>query len=297
MADYIGKYQNSILRFPIHPGSDIWGPMISNLATHKYCYAFGDNRVVSASFGYSYTVGDSTLLPVMKWLNGYCYFSGDSKYIWYSTTWSSWVKTVTAPGFPPAEVWEWDDETETTGAYTGEEWYSGTLPVFNSTSSFVARGSNRGDVQGEFNGAPIDVGTEWEYWQRETEDESHAGVYLPEGTAENDIIIGVPQFIDDTDETYVRSLEKTDGKYTYDAIYYDSVYSTWIYGTYGSDGGWWEGTEPDTESAVTFNFTYNEPEEGQEPPIGEDFIVEFDKYVIGDDTEKSYTFNVGRWHK
>jgi hypothetical protein len=290
MTEYIGRYHNGVLRNPVHPGGTIAAPLLS--ANGKYCYLFGV-RVISSQFGYSYKLGTDELKPVMKWLNGYCYFAyGNSKYLWYSTTWG-WVITTTSPGVPPIETWTWDDDTETTGKYTGDVWYSGTLPALDSTSSFIARGSNRGTIQGSYEGNPVNVTTTWEYWQRDSEATSPVGIYKPKVTATGTITIGLPQFIDDDDETYVRSLVKVSGYYTYGGIHYNLTHSKWIYGTYGSDSGWWEGDEPNVDGTVTFTFTINDDSDA----TGEDFTVEFDQYVIGDNTQDSYFFNVGKWHK
>ena len=161
---------------------------------------------------------------------------------------------------------------------TAEFWsYDGPNPY---SATFVKKGTAALDKT-----ADIDS---WARWEKSTFGGFY-GVYTAAGGAAGTKVIGVPQYIDENDNVFVRSVQKKIYSLTRRAYVYSGAEVTiesiggselWVMGSYLSDGGWHQSsTEPNVSSPVTFEFTTRPGQEN--PPSGEDIVLSFDKYVVG----------------
>lgn len=222
------------------------------------------------------TVDGSKYTPVYTDINGFIYWRG-SGYIYYSLAWG-WVKCNMFPGYEPVETSEYDSEKGET-VYGGDSFYEiGSIPYSEGKSSrMTPRGTLRNkDVKS--------VSIEWERWVGQTE----FGEYEGKGGASGTRILGLPKFRGNG-ETFLRSVNKERGYFTYGRIHYSS--GKWVIGEIGSANGWHEGSEPKTGSSVTFQFCRPEGSEVK----GSNISVSFDSYVMGEETDTGYLGEVAVW--
>ncbi len=234
----------------------------------------------------------TTFYPLYQSINSVNYWEGGNYYLWYN---GYWIISKTA-GFGITEDWKWNNEDDHTegGYYSGDEWYSSySLPAVGESVVFYPRGSKRGTTQNAYESSnEIEVSASFDYWQYSERGDAPAGIYAPMSDQSGNKIVGIPQWTDQDDTEYTRSLEKDDnGHYTYGTISYDKDNEKWLIGTYESNSGWWEGEEPSISESVTFEFTINDDSNAE----GDDIILEFDQYVIGDNTEDRYIGEAPIW--
>ena len=247
--------------------------------------------VISLRYGMIFLSGVNEFIPTYKNINGYSSYIQGSNVLWYdaSTIWTTWIISTT-PGISPVEYWLADDpvnDPSGAGSYQGTAFYTGTPPALGGSATFQARGSLRGTTKDAYSGTPITITTQYQRWESST----LYGKYTAAGGASGTKYCGLPQWKDGDDNAYVRSLTKTDGKYSYGSISYNSTYSKWLIGTYGNVSGWYEGSEPSKTSPVTFTFTVPDGSE----LTGTNKTITFDEYVKGENTEIVLLTEASRW--
>lgn len=246
--------------------------------------------VISEHYGMVFLQGSSEYVPTYININGYCsyYYESTGNTLWYDLTYGWMISSN--PGISPVEYWMPADPINNpsgAGAYTGTAFYTGTPPALGSSATFEARGNLRGTTKDAYSGTAITLTTKYERWESST----LYGEYIAAGGASGTKYCGLPQWKDANGNTYVRSLAKTSGKYSYGSISYDSSHSKWLIGTYEGETGWWEGSEPSKTGSVTFIFTA--PQDAE--VIGEDIEITFDQYVKGDNITTIYIGEVEKW--
>lgn len=204
--------------------------------------------------------------------------------------------------------------------YRGHDWWG---PSTSLEDTYEARGSNRGNTSGEYEGTPKTVGLTYTGYKRiDNTGVEPAGEYeeftrnvdgsinVPSDPATGEV--GLPQWTDADGTTYIRSLKKnSNSQYSYGKIYYDG--EKWLIGIKGSRGGWWEGDEPDRNSNVTFTAmkvaNKADTEDDDTVNVGDhiedddtaDIIVSFDQLVAGNKFVNTFTdkivlaAQVGMW--
>ena len=136
----------------------------------------------------------------------------------------------------------------------------------------------------------------FEYWKKDTSSTSMSGpvygVYIKNNDSSDKKIIGSPQFKDENNERYVKSLyPQEDGvHYTYGAIHYEG--GKWLIGTIGDANGWWEGQEPSINNSTTFHFRKNDDSEA----TGTDKIISFEEYAAVTEKKEIYLGEIAIWH-
>ena len=245
--------------------------------------------VISNHYGMIFLQNTNELIPTYININGYCsYRNPYAVILWYDVTYG-WVISST-PGISPVEYWMPSDPINNpsgAGEYTGTAFYTGTPPALGGSATFQARGSLRGTTKDAYSGTAITLTTKYERWESAT----LYGEYTAAGGASGTKYCGLPQWKDGSSNTYIRSVSKTSNKYTYGDISYNTTYSKWLIGTYGSTSGWYEGSEPSKTGSVTFTFTVPEGSE----LTGANKTITFDKYVKGENTETIYLTEAGTW--
>lgn len=230
-----------------------------------YCSNWGGYVMTRDYFSYSLKIDNSELHPVYSSINGYCYWEGNG-YVYYSQTYG-WVWSNLFPGYEPLEEYEYDEEKkEYVGK--GDAFYTiGSIPSSESSEQeMTGRESNYGKEGKKLTAV-------WKRWVSSKE----FGKYEPKGDASGDKHLGLPRFRGNG-TYYVRSFAKENGYYKYGAIRHTE--GKWVIGEIGSDSGWWEGSEPSKDGAVTFKFTVNKGSEAE----GQDISVSLNDYVKGDES-------------
>lgn len=245
--------------------------------------------VIGTYWGMIILRGSGQYIPTYKSFNGYSSYVLDSNVLWYDLIYG-WVITTTTPGVSPIEYWKPVDpvnDPDGAGSYQGTAFYTGTPPALGGSATFQARGSLRGTTKDAYSGTPITITTQYQRWESAT----LYGEYTAAGGASGTKYCGLPQWTDGDDNTYIRSISKTDGKYSYGNIKYDITSLKWLIGTYGSASGWYEGSEPSKTGSVTFTFTVPEGSE----LTGTNKTISFDEYVKGENTQTVLITEVSRW--
>ena len=240
-----------------------------------YAFDAGSNwggRIITKELCYSLVVGGSVLKPSFSSINGYIHWSGG---VWYTQTWGWVYMTGMFPGYEPLEDYDPQEQK-----YTGDAFYTLSIPSGNGrTSRMTPHGSIReGEVK--------EVSAKWTRWTATGFFEF--GEYEPQDDATGTRWLGLPRFRGGG-EYFTRSLEKTNGHFTYGRIRYAS--GKGVIGEPGSDAGWHEGAEPKRDGSVTFRFTKPEGSEA----TGTDITVSLYDHVKGDESGKAYLGEVAIW--
>lgn len=275
--------------------TELWYPQISGMKIGKdlwvgkggdeYLYAYDVSSkqltahvITESLIGYELKSSGYTYRLQMKEINGYAYwyaFGGGN--IYYVTN-IGWVITSLRAGVVPVE--NYDSET---GKYTGDKfWSSQYLPEISdgSTVQFVPRGSIRDT------GSERTVEFSMPRWRCNTK----FGIYTPANSeVSGNKILGVPRFVDQIGNEYIRSSQKTSGFYTYGEIHQES--GKWVIGEIGSDDGWYEGSEPNVENPISFLFCKNPESEINK----QNLLITFDEYVQGSDRTGAFLGEFAIW--
>ena len=240
------------------------------------CYDWG-GYVMSRSLCYSLKVDGTELKPVFSSVNGYAYWGGSGGSVYFSQT-HGWVyMTSMFPGYEPLEESTYDRETAEY-SYDGDAFYTfSSFPTPGGEKEMTARGSLYGK-----NGKTLTAS--WTRWVGAKE----FGKYKGEDGASGEKCLGLPRFRGNG-TYYVRSFAKENGHFKYGGIRFTD--GKWVIGEIGSDGGWWEGSEPSKDGSVTFKFTKSEGSEA----TGEDISVSLSDYVKGDETASVMLGEVAIW--
>lgn len=225
-------------------------------------------------FSYRLKIGDYVFEPVYSDVNGYIYWQGNG-YIYFSET-QGWVWGFKFPGYEPLEDYHWEEEEL---VWTGDDFYSFYSPpsAAGDTVMMTPRGALHGDEERELK-------NEWPRWTSTTE----FGEYKGADGEETVRVLGLPKFTGDG-ETFVRSLRRVKGYFTYGRIRYAN--GKWLIGQEGSSSGWHVGSEPQVSKSVTFKFTKLPDSEAE----GRDITVSFDRYIGGEETERAYLGSAAVW--
>lgn len=245
----------------------------SGVDNGRFAFQTSLGYIIAEKLAYSLKVGGSEYSPVFSDINGYIYWSSGRDFIYRSVNYG-WVKCSRFPGFEPNEYYD-----NNAKKYMGDAFWSGSIPSGTSSATFSPRGSNRDS------GSSVTVTRYWKRWQSS----NLCGKYSPQDDASGDLYFGLPRWKDGSGVYYVRSVSRTDGKYSYGGIIYNG--SKWIIGTVNDPSGWWEGSEPSKSGSTTFRFTVPENSE----VTGSNKIVSFYDYVLGEETAEAYLAEVAIW--
>ena len=278
------QYVPSLFRTPAYPGftppDGIWRGkgLDEGLYSFKVSSQWGGHVIVrDANLFPSLQIDGSKLAPVFTDVNGYMYWQGNG-YVYCTKTYG-WVWCSVFPGYEPVENHKFSDgDVE----WTGDTFYSFSAPPSGPENTVQMR--PRGAAYA--NGSAKSLKATWPRWAAKS---GEFGVYEGKDGESGEKVKGLPQF-KGAGETFLRSLNKDKGHYTYGRIHYAS--GKWVIGETGSAGGWHEGSEPNAGGgSVTFKFTKPEGSDAQ----GTDIAVSFDKYVCGEETETAYLGSVAIW--
>lgn len=234
-------------------------------------------------------------VPVLADVNGYIYWTGNYGNIYFTMAYG-WVLANLAPGLEPVER-QWYDNLGEVATYRweGDEFYAlSAIPVGGQSVEAVPRGALRvEDGSQEDPPPPKEVTTKWPRWvfsDGGSAATSQFGKYEGEDGVTGQKIFGLPRFQLD-DGTYIaRSINKDEtGHYTYGPIHCED--GRWLIGTYGSSGGWHEGSEPQVDGSVVFRFMKPEGSEAR----GSNITVAFDRYDAGDEKDEALFGEVAIW--
>ena len=278
------RYVPGLIRIPDvpewRPPEGVW----LGEGTDRGLYAFMANN----SWGYwlivkaenvcpSLTVDGRQMRPVFSDVNGHVYYEGNG-YVYYSLEWECWIHSTKFPGYEPVEESHWDSE-KGEYVYTGDAFYTISSIPYDETRE--ERMTPRGSIR---NGEAKKLGAVWPRWTCDSE----FGEYEGKGGASGKKTLGVPRFRGNG-EYFVRSVGKTNSRFTYGRIRYAG--GKWTIGEVGSPNGWHEGSEPQVGSAVNFRFCRPEGSDVK----GSDISVSFVDWVQGDETLPAYLGEVAVW--
>lgn len=215
----------------------------------------------------------SSELRLSGWYCGKPWYSGGSYYLFHDPDFtSSWVIAM----FPPRPPKYW---TDASGNIRGDSfWILSNFPTPESSS--VGTWTGAGYSESDLEAVLVE-----EYLQSETllgEYTDPAGVLSPR-------YIGVPKYLDQSGNEYIRSAELSDGYYTYGLVHFDGT--RWCIGSEDDEEGYWTGSEPSRTSSTTF--TYHPPE-GTEIRK-DDITLTFDSLTFPETPETLYLAEVAKW--
>ena len=274
----------SLFRIPNVPSFTPPGLIWRGKGSDEGFYAFnvgstwGGNVIVrDANLCPSLQIDGSKLSPVYTDINGFIYWEGNG-YV-YNTLTYGWVWCSQFPGYEPIEDYKFEDGEI---VWRGDQFYSFSSIPSGPENEVEMR--PRGSISES--GSAKSLKAVWPRWAAKS---GEFGEYEGKDGESGKKVKGLPQF-KGAGETFLRSLNKDKGHYTYGRIHYAS--GKWVIGETGSAGGWHEGSEPKADGgAVTFRFTKPEGSDAQ----GSDISVAFDKYVCGDETETAYLGSAAIW--
>ncbi|MGN0847872.1 MAG: hypothetical protein ACI4RA_10880 [Kiritimatiellia bacterium] len=278
------QYVPGLIRIPKHPNLDAPRGVWRGKGSDEGYFAFqtsgswgGNLMVKDGEFCPNLLADGSRYRPVYTDINGYLYWRG-SGYIYYSLNWG-WIMCSVFPGYEPVETSEYDSEAGET-VYGGDSFY--TINSIPSSETSTVRMTPRGALR---NKEVKTLSATWNRWVGDSE----FGEYKAKGDASGTRILGLPKFRGNG-ETFIRSLNKERGYYTYGRIH--NTGGKWVIGEIGSAAGWHEGSEPQPGSgATTFKFCVPEGSEAK----GANITVSFDSYVMGEETDLGYLGEVAIW--
>lgn len=140
-SDIYISYDNYYIRFLNARDGKYWIVSINKLNSIACGMGLGDNLMISGVL-YAYS---GLLFNGDRW-----WTNGSNKFLWRAGSGSDSIKWVITKSLGGGYTEIWDEDNS---IYIGDEWY--TCDTY--TGTFVARGSLRGNVQGEFNGTPLTV--------------------------------------------------------------------------------------------------------------------------------------------
>ncbi len=275
----------SLLRIPAIPSFTppgiIWRGKGSDegLFAFNAGYSWGTHVIVrDGNFCPSLQIDGMKYTPVFTDVNGYVYWQG-SGYIYCTKTYGWVFMGGKFPGYEPIENHKYKDgET----VWTGDQFYTFGSPPTSPEGEVQMR--PRGEIHESGEAKTLKA-----IWPRWAAKNGEFGVYEGKDGESGEKVKGLPQF-KGAGETFLRSLNKDKGRYTYGRIHYAS--GKWVIGEVGSSGGWHEGSEPQAGGgAVSFKFKKPEGSDAQ----GSDISVSFDKYVCGEETDTAYLGSAATW--
>lgn len=228
------------------------------------------------------------------------------KVIYYTVKYG-WVYMPNAPypGYVPIEVQrrldDSDDQpgegnppTPDTVEWYGDAFYSAGINGSFPNVSNVVQWEARGTLKNNTNPEPARLKMWFPRWQKTDTSTMYGDDYLPidepRPYPNRNRYVGSPRWQDQNGKYYVRSLKTSNGYYTYGDIhrsYKAGASNAWIIGTRDS-GDWWEGPEPDRNSAVTFTYM------GEGENV-DDLTITFTDYVAGNNAELVRLSEVAKW--
>ena len=226
--------------------------------------------------GYLFKNSNGYFRMIFNDVNGYVYWTNNGENLLYSNSWG-WVLTTCGPGKEPVEYYD-----SSRKSYMGDRFWSGSLPDTRdgAVTVFQPRGSIRND------GSTRTL----EFWMPRRVSKTQFGIYTPANTAvSGQRIMGLPRFIDNEGSVYIRSFSRVDGAYTYGAIH--RAGNKWLIGTEGSESGWFEGEEPNTQKAVVFRFCKNEDSDLERS----DLSISLKDFIQGDERFTTYLGEFAIW--
>lgn len=114
---------------------------------------------------------------------------------------------------------------------------------------------------------------------------------ITEGSEDDLISFGCPQWKDQNDNKYVRSVEKDNNdNWWYGAIHHDGI--GWVIGMRNSPYGWYEGKEPQFHIDVTF---VAKKIQGGVYPGNTNIVISFDKFIECEANTKIYVGETSLW--
>ena len=275
----------SLFRIPTVPGftppDSIWRGKGSDEGFYAFeaGYSWGGHIIVrDGNFCPSLQVDGAKLTPVYTDINGYVYWQG-SGYVYYTKTYGWVYMSGMFPGYEPVEDYKFEGSEI---VWKGDEFYSFNSPPQGPENEVEMR--PRGSISESGTAKTLKV-----IWPRWAAKNGEFGEYEGKDGESGKKVKGLPQF-KGAGETFLRSLNKDKGYYTYGRIHHAS--GKWVIGEVGSAGGWHEGSEPKAGGgSVTFKFTKPQGSDAQ----GSDISVAFDKYVCGDERDTAYLGSVAIW--
>ena len=298
-------FRLTALRVPYHPGGVITAPVyIGKIAdAGLFAYNWNGNRVISGQLGYSLLIGGQGLSPNFVSYHGYCYFQSSNYTIWHGpvsdngSTSVQWIlsEASISIGQVPIEYWQYNSGPSGPGNYRGSQFYTGSIPSLGGSVVWQGRGVLRGSTLGGYGSNQYTVSTQWAYWKPES---GQLGKFDPFGTATGNKYFGLPQWKDQNNTVYLRSVYQTSGHYAYGAATYNATHSLWIIGTYGNPTGWLQSsTEPSLSASVDFTPAYPVGYTPPDPPDLVTLTLTFDSYVVATNKDSIFVLKSGIWRQ
>ena len=172
-------------------------------------YSWGGHVIVqSPNFCPCLQMGGSKLTPVFSDINGYIFWEGNG-YVYYSKKYS-WIWCDRFPGYEPLESRTWEDDGY---VWEGDRFYTiGSLP---DRPDAEQRMEPRGSLKGKEDESEKTLKAIWPRWVAKN---GEFGVYEGKDGESGERVKGLPRF-KGGGETFVRSLNKEKGRYTYGRIH------------------------------------------------------------------------------
>lgn len=274
----------SLFRIPSVPGitppDTIWRGKGADEGLYAFeaGYSWGGHVIVrDGNFCPCLQIDGRKLTPVFTDINGHLYWQGNGC-VYYTKAYGWVYMSGMFPGYEPIETYKFDEYGV---KWDGDAFYSGLIP---SGPDNEIEMRPRGSISES--GSALSVKAIWPRWAAKN---GEFGEYEGKDGESGKKVKGLPQF-KGAGETFLRSLNKDKGHYTYGRIHYAS--GKWVIGEIGSANGWHEGPEPKADGgSVTFKFTKPQGSDAQ----GSDIAVSFDKYVCGDERDTAYLGSVAIW--
>lgn len=248
------------VRIPQFPGWIVGDRVFIGSGADKgfYLFQLNGNWTIARELLPSFQLFGTLFKPLYRAINSVNLWSAGNLYLWYGGDW----RMTAYAGFGAVEEWRWTNEDKTEGRYFGDAWYSASrLPAPGSSAIFSPRGSLRGTIYEQFDTSKNrTLEAVFTSWTHAGSGEAPAGRYTSE-TDPSVKIVGLPQFKGSDGNTYIRSLEKSAGYYTYGSIQH--IGNKWMLGEL-------EGSEPNINAPVTFSANGL-------PSV----TISFDQYAIG----------------
>lgn len=224
---------------------------------------------------YSLYIDGNEYRPIFTDVNGYIVWHGTLGNVYYTQSYG-WVFADYFAGYEPYENRAMKDGRT---IWLGDRFY--TLPSPPSSPGGSAVLTPRGSIH---DSTPLTITNKWPRWTCDTE----FGTFTATDGVSGERRLGLPRFTGGGQE-FVRSINKTNGHFTYGGIHY--VNGKWVIGTPNSASGWHEGSESQVGSSVQFRFC--KPEGST--ITGEDITVSFKDFIIGTMRDTAYLGSVAIW--
>lgn len=244
----------------------LWRTTNTNL---PYLFYQNGYWVLSDTLGSIFSVDGSDLATVFRTYNGKRYYTGSVGYLWYDSDSAMYILSSKL-GY----------------IYNDEEYWECATRVGTYESS-------------ESGGVSKTVTETLAGYQKDTAGGTIAGSYTEIGGTDKKYI-GVEKYKDQYNHIFIQSLtEEYEDEYRYaesgstavGTIYNDGT--GWVIGTRDSEAGWYEGSQPDISSPVTF--TKQKTPTGSYPDY-DSLTITFDSHIIGDNETEIYYMDLGRFY-